>query len=84
MKDAPAVDTNVARALSRRFGFGTADATADFLETVGYRVTEAEHDRQRDESDGDLGHVVDVLEDPQALADSPVSILSTICCFRRQ
>jgi hypothetical protein len=43
-----------------------AGPTADLLEAMGYGKTNAERDRQRYESDGDLGYVVDLLEDPQA------------------
>ncbi|QLG63718.1 ring-cleaving dioxygenase [Halorarum salinum] len=44
----------------------SAGATAELLEEMGYRETGAEHGRRRYEAGGDLGYVVDVLEDPQA------------------
>lgn len=44
----------------------SAAPTANLLEAMGYRATEADHDRQRYEADGDLGYVVDIVEDPQA------------------
>jgi glyoxalase family protein len=49
----------------------TAAPTADLLETMGFRATDAESNRQRYESDGDLGYVVDVCEDPQGLPGRP-------------
>ncbi|MFB6254408.1 MAG: VOC family protein [Halobacteriaceae archaeon] len=36
------------------------------LETMGFEPTRSDHDRQRFEADGDLGYVVDLIEDPQA------------------
>ena len=44
----------------------TAGPTVDLLERMGFEETTSERDRTRYESDGDLGYVVDVLEDPQA------------------
>jgi len=44
----------------------SADATATLLKTMGFEETASEHDRKRYESHGDLGYVVDILEDPQA------------------
>ena len=45
----------------------TAGSTATLLEEMGYQVTESGHGRQRYETDSDLGYVVDLREDPQAL-----------------
>ncbi|QSW99040.1 ring-cleaving dioxygenase [Haloterrigena alkaliphila] len=44
----------------------SADPTGDLLKAMGYRQTDREGTRKRYEADGDLGYVVDVLEDPQA------------------
>ncbi|APX96166.1 ring-cleaving dioxygenase [Natronorubrum daqingense] len=44
----------------------SGDATGDLLKAMGYRQTDREGRRNRYEADGDLGYVVDVLEDPQA------------------
>ena len=49
----------------------SAEPTADLLETMGFRETERERTRRRFEADGDLGYVVDVLEDPQAARGQP-------------
>ena len=49
----------------------SADPTANLLKTMGYRRTGTEHDRQRYETDGDLGYVVDILESPQAPPGQP-------------
>ena len=44
----------------------SADPTGDLLKAMGYRQTDRDGTRKRYEADGDLGYVVDVLEDPQA------------------
>jgi glyoxalase family protein len=49
----------------------SAGPTAELLQTMGFRQTESEHQRQRYEADGDLGYVVDILEDPQAPRGQP-------------
>jgi glyoxalase family protein len=49
----------------------TAQPTANLLETMGFRPTEKEERRQRFEADGELGYVVDLLEDPQAPQGQP-------------
>ncbi|MFB6270225.1 MAG: ring-cleaving dioxygenase [Halobacterium sp.] len=41
------------------------------LKTMGFEATDSDHDRQRYESHGDLGAVVDVQEDPQAPRGQP-------------
>jgi glyoxalase family protein len=48
-----------------------AEPTAALLNTMGFRPTESDRDRQRFEADGELGYVVDVLEDPQAPQGQP-------------
>ncbi|NHN58707.1 MULTISPECIES: VOC family protein [Halorussus] len=49
----------------------SAGPTVDLLEAMGFRETERERTRRRFEADGDLGYVVDVLEDPQAARGQP-------------
>jgi glyoxalase family protein len=49
----------------------TAQPTANLLETMGFRPTGEEEQRQRFESDGELGYAVDLLEDPQAPQGQP-------------
>ncbi|WP_101296771.1 VOC family protein [Halegenticoccus soli] len=49
----------------------TATPTADLLQTMGYDEADAKRDRQRYVADGDLGYVVDILEDPQAPRGQP-------------
>jgi len=51
----------------------SADSTENLLKAMGYRHTEtnAEGRRKRYESDGELGRVVDVHEDPQAPRGRP-------------
>ncbi|SFS08038.1 glyoxalase family protein [Halomicrobium zhouii] len=55
----------------------SAEPTVDLLETMGYEETqaggdgEAEHDRWRFEASGDLGAVLDVVEQPQAPRGQP-------------
>ncbi len=49
----------------------TADPTAELLETMGYAETDAEGERRRFESGGDLGYVVDLCEEPQAPRGQP-------------
>jgi glyoxalase family protein len=49
----------------------SAGPTADLLETMGYEETEGERDRRRFEASGELGYVVDLLEDPQAPQGRP-------------
>ncbi|WP_436912002.1 VOC family protein [Halosimplex marinum] len=44
----------------------TASGTGSLLKTMGYQPTRSEHHRQRFRAAGDLGAVVDVLEDPEA------------------
>ncbi|WP_137286889.1 ring-cleaving dioxygenase [Halorussus salinisoli] len=47
----------------------SAEPTASLLITMGFRETE--RDRRRYETDGELGYVVDILEDPQAPRGQP-------------
>ncbi len=61
----------------------TAGPTAEVLQTMGYSETDADGSRQRYESDGDLGYVVDICEKPQAPVDSPVPAPSTTWRFER-
>ncbi|MFC6717850.1 ring-cleaving dioxygenase [Natrialbaceae archaeon GCM10025810] len=51
----------------------SAESTVGLLRTMGYRETDAERHRRRFETDGhgDLGYVVDVLEEPHAPRGSP-------------
>jgi glyoxalase family protein len=49
----------------------SGERTANLLETMGFEETVSERDRQRFEASGDLGAVVDVLEDPQAPRGQP-------------
>lgn len=49
----------------------SADSTTPLLEVMGYRETERERNRTRYEAGGELGYVLDVLEDPQALSGQP-------------
>ena len=51
----------------------TAGPTADLLAAMGYEETDSEGDRRRYEAGGDLGYVVDLLEDPQAPRGRPGS-----------
>jgi glyoxalase family protein len=44
----------------------TASQTASLLKTMGFQPTRSDHRRQRFQSGGELGYVVDVLEDPEA------------------
>ena len=49
----------------------TAEPTGDLLEEMGFDAVEAEGDRRRFRADGDLGYVVDLLEEPQAPRGQP-------------
>ena len=49
----------------------SAGPTANLLKTMGYSEIESERDRHRFEADGELGYVVDLLEDPQAPQGRP-------------
>jgi glyoxalase family protein len=49
----------------------TAEPTADLLETMGFRRTNRAGDRRRFEADGELGYVIDILEEPQAPRGQP-------------
>ena len=49
----------------------TAEPTAGLLEEMGFDAVEEEGDRQRFRADGDLGYVVDLLEEPQAPRGQP-------------
>jgi len=49
----------------------SADETAALLEEMGFESTREEGDRTRFRAGGDLGAVVDVLEDPQAPRGTP-------------
>lgn len=78
--DAPAGDSPagpVPREHAIRGFFGvtvslaSANSTTPLLEVMGYRQTERERHRIRYEAGGELGFVVDVLEDPQALTGRP-------------
>jgi len=78
--DAPAGDPpegTVPEAHAIRGFFGvtlslaSADSTARLLERMGFREIDRERSRRRFVADGDLGAVVDVLEDPQAPRGQP-------------
>lgn len=49
----------------------TAGSTTELLETMGFEETRSERDRTRYEAGGDLGYVVDALEDPQGRRGQP-------------
>lgn len=49
----------------------SADETAGLLKTMGFEATASAQDRQRFESDGDLGYAIDLLEDPHAPRGRP-------------
>ena len=49
----------------------SAELITPLLRTMSYRETASERDRTRYEADGELGYVVDVLEDPQAPRGQP-------------
>ncbi|ELY67758.1 VOC family protein [Natrinema versiforme] len=49
----------------------TAGPTAEVLETMGYAETETDGTRTRYESEGELGYVVDVCEEPQVQRGQP-------------
>jgi glyoxalase family protein len=49
----------------------SAEATVELLESIGFTEHATEHHRTRFVADGDLGYVVDVLEDPQAPRGQP-------------
>jgi glyoxalase family protein len=49
----------------------SAEPTDELLRSMGYRETDGERHRQRFESSGELGYVVDLLEDPQAPRGQP-------------
>jgi len=78
--DAPAGDPPAGpvpddRAIRGFFGvtlsLASAGPTATLLQEMGYREVERERGRRRYETDGDLGYVVDLLEDPQAPQGRP-------------
>ncbi|ADB60911.1 Glyoxalase/bleomycin resistance protein/dioxygenase [Haloterrigena turkmenica DSM 5511] len=48
-----------------------ADPTGDLLKEMGYRQTDRDGTRKRYTADGDLGFVVDIVEDPQARRGIP-------------
>lgn len=49
----------------------TAEPTAELLEEMGFDAVEEEGDRRRFRAEGDLGYVVDLLEEPQAPRGQP-------------
>ena len=49
----------------------SADPTGDLLREMGYRQTDRDGTRKRYTADGDLGYVVDIVEDPQARRGVP-------------
>ncbi|QLK27229.1 ring-cleaving dioxygenase [Natrinema zhouii] len=49
----------------------TAGPTAELLRTMGYSETDEAGSRRRYESDGELGYVVDLCEEPQAPRGQP-------------
>ena len=49
----------------------SASSTATLLKQMGFRETETDRNRHRYEADGDVGYVVDLLEDPQAQQGQP-------------
>ncbi|WP_135534904.1 ring-cleaving dioxygenase [Halostella pelagica] len=73
--DSPAGTVPAEHAICGFFGvtlsLSAADPTANLLKTMGFSETASERDRRRFESDGDLGYVVDVCEDPQAPRGQP-------------
>ncbi|WP_430503941.1 ring-cleaving dioxygenase [Haloparvum sp. PAK95] len=70
--DGPVPDEHAIRGFhSVTLSLASADETAGLLQTMGFEATESEHDRQRFESDGDLGYAVDLLEDPHAPRGRP-------------
>ncbi|MGZ0746722.1 ring-cleaving dioxygenase [Haloparvum sp. AD34] len=70
--EGPVPDEHAIRGFhSVALSLASADETAGLLQTMGFEATESEHDRQRFESDGDLGYVVDLLEDPHAPRGRP-------------
>ncbi|WP_323191070.1 ring-cleaving dioxygenase [Halostella sp. PRR32] len=73
--DPPAGTVPAEHAICGFFGvtlsLSVADPTANLLKTMGFSETASERDRRRFESDGDLGYVVDVCEDPQAPRGQP-------------
>jgi glyoxalase family protein len=46
-------------------------STAELLETMGYRPTESDRDRQRYETDGDRARVIDLREEPNGPRGRP-------------
>ncbi|MFC7139358.1 VOC family protein [Halosimplex aquaticum] len=49
----------------------TCSQTASLLKTMGFQPTRSERRRQRFEANGELGYVVDLLEDPEAPRGEP-------------
>ncbi|ELY57747.1 VOC family protein [Natronolimnohabitans innermongolicus] len=48
-----------------------ADPTSDLLKEMGYRQTDREGTRKRYTAEGDLGYVIDIVENPQARRGVP-------------
>ena len=70
--DGPVPEEHAIRGfLGVTLSLASAGPTAELLERMGFRGTEEEHQRRRYEADGELGYVVDVLEDPQAPRGQP-------------
>ncbi len=57
--------------LGATLSLSTAGPTAALLRSMGYREAETDRDRTRFVVDGDLGYVVDLLEDPQGPRGRP-------------
>jgi glyoxalase family protein len=49
----------------------SAEPTADLLRAMGFEETESDRTRRRFEAGGELGYVVDIVEDPQAPRGQP-------------
>ena len=57
--------------LGATFSLPSAESTAALLEVMGYRETASDDRRTRYESGGELGYVIDILEDPQGIRGQP-------------
>ncbi|QPV63094.1 ring-cleaving dioxygenase [Halosimplex litoreum] len=65
--DGPVPDRHAIRGFfGVTLSLATARGTGSLLETMGFQPTRSENHRQRFRTSGDLGTVVDVLEDPEA------------------
>ncbi len=65
--DGPVPDQHAIRGFfGVTLSLATASGTGSLLKTMGFQPTRSENHRQRFRAGGDLGAVVDVLEDPEA------------------